>query len=87
MSTQLSDLFLSPGDVERLTGKKRYSAQVRWLLDHGYKCEVNGLGMPIVTVAEVERKLVGGAVRKRAQEPNWDLLRNPEPRTTKSKKA
>lgn len=71
MSTLPSDFFLSPADVERLTGKKRHSAQVRWLLDHGYKVAVNGLGMPIVAVAEVERRLVGGTVRKRV-EPNWD---------------
>lgn len=85
MRTLTSDFFLSAGDVERLTGKKRYSAQVRWLLDHGYKCAVNGLGMPIVAVEEVNRKLVGGAVRKFA-EPNWDLLRNPDATSKKGKR-
>ena len=73
MSTSNSDFFLSTGDVERLAGKKRYSAQIRWLIDHGYKVAVNGLGMPIVAVAEVERKLIGGTVRKRV-EPNWDVM-------------
>jgi hypothetical protein len=74
MSPLTSDFFLSTADVERLTGKKRYSAQARWLLDHGYKVEVNGLGMPIVAVEEVNRKLVGGPVRKKWPEPNWELM-------------
>lgn len=69
-----SEFFLTPEDIERLTGRKRYSAQARWLSDHGYKFAVNGLGMPIVATAEVNRKLVGGSTR--AAEPNWDALDN-----------
>jgi hypothetical protein len=51
-------MFLSEGEVVRLTGKKRHSAQIRWLTDRGYKFEVNGLGQPIVAEAEVTRKAV-----------------------------
>jgi hypothetical protein len=66
-------MFLSPEEVERLTGRKRYSAQIRWLKDHGYRFTVNGLNQPVVAVAESTRKLVGGTV-VRQQEPNWDAM-------------
>ena len=57
----------------RLTGWKRPSLQIQWLRQHGYKIDVNGLGQPIVAIAEANRKLVGGPV-SRQQEPNWDAL-------------
>ena len=68
-------MFLSPQEVERLTGKRRPSAQIRWLLDKGYKIEVNGLGQPILAVDEYTRKNVGGS-GARKKEPNWAALRN-----------
>jgi len=67
-------MFLTPQEIERLTGKKRPSAQCRWLLKKGYKIEVNGLGEPILAVAEYTRKNVGGSVARK-QEPNWGALR------------
>jgi hypothetical protein len=66
-------MFLTPAEVERLTGKKRPSAQIRWLRKRGYKIEVNGLGDPIVAVAEYTRKNVGGSAA-RHEEPNWAAL-------------
>lgn len=66
-------MFLSPQEIEQLTGKKRPSAQVRWLRDRGYKIEVNGLGRPVVMVAEVNRRLLGGSAARK-QEPNWDAM-------------
>lgn len=65
-------MFLSQNEIERLTGRKRYSAQVKWLKAHGYRFTVNGLNQPIVAVAESTRKLVGGASRQ--QEPNWEAM-------------
>lgn len=79
-------MFLSPAEIERLTGKKRPSAQIRWLRDHGYKMDVNGLGEPIVAVAEVTRKLVGGPVVAREQEPNWGALYDTTPRKSRLRK-
>jgi Domain of unknown function (DUF4224) len=72
-----SEFFLAPEDIERLTGRKRYSAQIRWLSTHRYKFDVNGLGMPVVATAEVNRKLVGGSSKTRTTpktEPNWDAM-------------
>lgn len=69
-------MFLTPTEVQRLTGKKRPSAQARWLRSRGYKIDVNGLGEPIVAVAEANRKLVGGTYT-RNEEPNWGALHGP----------
>lgn len=69
-------MFLTTSELERLTGKKRHKAQIRWLREHGYKIEVNGLGEPIVTIAEANRKLVGGS-RRQEQEPNWSQMHGP----------
>jgi hypothetical protein len=66
-------MFLSVQEIERLTGKKRPSAQVAWLKAHAYRFTVNGLKQPIVAVAESNRKLVGGTAA-RQQEPNWDAM-------------
>jgi hypothetical protein len=66
-------MFLSAEEIQRLTGKKRPSAQVAWLKDHSYRFSVNGLNQPIVAVAEATRKLVGGTAA-RQQEPNWDAM-------------
>lgn len=65
-------MFLTPAELNTLTGRMRPSAQVRWLRQHGYKHTVNALGEPVVAVAEANRKLVGGA--KTNQEPNWEAL-------------
>lgn len=66
-------MFLSVEEIERLTGKKRPSAQIAWLKDKGYRFSVNGLNQPIVAIAESNRKLVGGTAA-RQEEPNWDRM-------------
>lgn len=65
-------MFLTPADLERLTGYRRPSAQARWLRRHGYRVTINGLGEPVVTVAEMNRHLTGG--RAARQEPNFEAL-------------
>lgn len=66
-------MFLTHAEVERLTGKKRPSAQIRWLRKRGYRIEVNGLGEPILAIAEYTRKAVGGGY-SRHEEPNWGAM-------------
>ena len=70
-----SIVFLSTAEIIQLTGKKRPSAQIRELRKRGYKIDVNGLGEPIVAIAEATRKLVGGSAA-RQQEPKWDALQH-----------
>lgn len=67
-------MFMSIEEIERLTGKKRPSAQIRWLTGKGYKFDVNGLNQPIVAVAELNRKLVGGTAVRQPHEPNWEAM-------------
>jgi hypothetical protein len=66
-------MFLAPEELAKLTGRQRFSAQVRWLNQHGYRCEVNALGEPIVLLAEVERHLLG-AERRRTREPDMSQV-------------
>lgn len=66
-------MFLTHQEIERLTGRKRPSAQIRWLRKKGYKIDVNGLGEPILAIAEYTRKNVGGSYA-RNEEPNWGAL-------------
>ena len=65
-------MFLTPADLRNLTGYQRASAQARWLRRHGWRFTVNGLGVPVVSLAECNRHLVGGrAVR---QEPDYEAV-------------
>jgi hypothetical protein len=64
-------MFLTPQELQRLTGYARPSAQTRWLRRHGWRSTVNGLGAPIVALAEFQRHMVGGKARA-TQEPNFD---------------
>lgn len=65
-------MFLTTAELRDLTGYKRPSAQVRWLRRHGWRFTVSGLGGPVVAVAELNRRMVGG--RTSAQEPDWGAL-------------
>lgn len=71
------DVFLSADELQRLTGYCRPSAQARWLRRHGYKLTMNGLGEPVVAVAEMNRHLVGG--RAARQEPDFEALHGTTP--------
>jgi hypothetical protein len=67
-------MFLTPQELQRLTGYVRASAQVRWLRKNGWRFTVNGLREPIVAVAESECKLVSGMGTARQHEPNFGAL-------------
>ncbi|HEV7607053.1 MAG TPA: DUF4224 domain-containing protein [Steroidobacteraceae bacterium] len=72
-------MFLNRDELKALTGYVRVSAQIRWLTEQGFRFTVNGLGRPVVAVAEVDRRLVGGPPAKRA-EPNFSALYEPRVR-------
>jgi hypothetical protein len=67
-------MFLTPQELQRLTGYIRSSAQIRWLRRNGWRFTVNGLKEPIVAVAESERKLVSGQGMSKQHEPNFGAL-------------
>ena len=65
-------MILAKTDLKALTGYVRVSAQIRWLRKHGWRFVVNGLGDPIVALAEFNRHLVGGRAARAAQEVNLE---------------
>ena len=67
-------MFISAAAMERLTGYRRSSAQIRWLRRNGWRFSVNGLNAPVVAFAEFERKLVSAPGRTAHQEPNFEAL-------------
>lgn len=66
-------MFLTADQLQQLTGRERASAQIKWLHAHGYRCDVNALGAPVVLLAEVERHLLG-IERKRAKGPDMSQV-------------
>lgn len=67
-------MFLTPDELEELTGYKTGKRQRGWLVEHGYKFEVRADGKPAVLSSHVAVKL-GGPREPRAAQPNWDALR------------
>ncbi len=63
-------MILPRDRVIELTGRKRPSAQVRWLNRHRWQFTVNALGEPVVALAEFNRHMVGGQPARR-QEPDF----------------
>lgn len=73
-STINMSAFVHPADLEFLSGRKRPSAQIRWLCDHGYRFDVNAIGRPVVLWSCVETKL--GAHIKRQRLPDFKAITN-----------
>jgi hypothetical protein len=69
----MNNAVLSGEDIVVLTGYVRASAQVRWLLRHGWRFSVNALGHPVIATAEWSRKMVGESAVQQ-HEPNWNAL-------------
>jgi hypothetical protein len=65
-------MLITDQDLVNLTGARQKAAQIAWLVDHGWRFEVNSLGRAKVAVSEFNRKMVGGRAPK--QEPNFSGL-------------
>ena len=71
------DIFLSPEDLEVLTGRKRASSQIKWLQEHRWPHEVNALGRPVILTVTVMR-MMGKPVEPKPREvegPPLEILR------------
>lgn len=66
-------MFLTPIQIEQLTGRRKPALQRKWLLEHGYRFEVRADGRPAVLAAAVEARLSGRVTGR--VEPNWTSLR------------
>jgi hypothetical protein len=69
----LPPLFLTPDEVETLTGFKTPMRQVNWLRTQGWRFELNGNRKPIIARGYAEKVLGCGADEQRPQ-PNFGAL-------------
>jgi Domain of unknown function (DUF4224) len=69
-----SPIYLTPQEVEDITGKHRYRAQVRALGQMGIHCWVRPDGRPIVSRLGFERTLNGTARTTAQIEPDFEAL-------------
>lgn len=69
-------MFLTPDELRELTGRRRPSAQIRWLRDHRWAFAERADGRPAVSRREAERQLETGAPRRAAPavEPDFTVL-------------
>jgi hypothetical protein len=67
----VSDLWLTPAEVEELTDRKRWTAQCRKLAAMGVKFTPNAVGRPLVERAAYASTPAKSKARKG---PNWDAL-------------
>jgi hypothetical protein len=63
-------MFLSAGDLERLTGRSRFAAQRRALDRLGIRYTVAATGEPLVRVVDLD----GGSKAARNRGPRWERL-------------
>lgn len=66
-------MFLTADELAELTGRVRWSAQIRWLREKRWAFTVRADGRPVVARQEAERQLVTGAGKPKAvvYEPNF----------------
>lgn len=71
-------MLVSTQEIEKLTGKVRYSAQAKWLREHGYKIDQRDDGSIILLMDEVQHKLLtkppAAGKQKRDWRPNLSVL-------------
>lgn len=64
-------MLVSTQEIEKLTGKVRYSAQAKWLREHGYKCDQRDDGSVILMVEEVQDKLLTKPPKASKAKRDW----------------
>ncbi|MEW8072827.1 MAG: DUF4224 domain-containing protein [Candidatus Thiodiazotropha sp.] len=62
-------------DLKELTDCGQRHTMIRWLVDRGWKFEVDMNGWPKVAIEEFNRHMVGGTKTKRRKEPNYDAIK------------
>jgi len=70
----MTDDFLTDEQVEKLTGKRRLSAQIRNLQDRGIPHDVNGAGELLVLWSVVEAKMGIERPTEAVPEPNFGAM-------------
>ena len=67
--------FLTPEEVQTLTGLKSSVRQVRWLRAKGWRFELNAIQRPIIARSYAERMLGCGPDFSSSARPNFSALR------------
>jgi hypothetical protein len=69
-------MFMTPEQLEQLSGYVKPALQRRWLAANGFRFEVRADGRPAVLVSQVESRQQPHLGRVTSREaPNWDALR------------
>ena len=71
-------MFLTKEQIIELTGRKRISSQLQWLIKHGWRFVKNANGRPIVLASYAESMLGLGCIQSQqaeAYKPNFDAIR------------
>ncbi len=76
-----SPIYLTPQEVEHITGKQRYRAQVRALARMGIQCRVRPDGRPIVSRLVFENAMGNDAAHLIEAEPNFEALDDTQTKT------
>ena len=70
-------IHLTPEELRAVTGRSRWTAQIRWLRANGFTVLQRADGMPLVSRAHFELMMGGAeadASSKRQVEPDYDAL-------------
>jgi hypothetical protein len=70
----MSELWISPEDVEELTGKVRWKAQCRALAEMGIPFRPNAVGRPLVAREAIQQPKRSASVAKPNQ-PDFSSLK------------
>ena len=66
-------MFLTPADLQTLTGYKTAAGHARWLDERGWRYERDRAGRVIVSRGYAETMMAGG-VAPRAAQPNFGAI-------------
>lgn len=67
------NMFLTTIELVEFSGFQRPKKQIQWLVSHGYSCDVNGAGQPLVLREHIV-EMLGGKKQKLRSLPNVKAL-------------
>ena len=71
----MMQLFLTPEQIEEMTGRKQIKAQCRWMDENGIRWKLNAAGKLLVSPRHVEQVLCGETTPARERTgPNLKAL-------------
>ncbi len=68
-------MFLTAGEIQELTDRKRFKDQIRWFEERAYRFEISTIGRPKVMREEIERRLLSVPRKKSDRGPRLELVK------------